>query len=73
MVEIVAEKTRHRVVRPHDEVQHIGRKQRHLVGLAFHDDLRQDRAREVLARLTVADFDGLSALDQLLDFRNDTY
>ena len=54
-------------------MQHIGRKQGHLLRVPFHDDLRQHGLGHVLAGLTVSDLDRLSALTIASISLSDTY
>lgn len=67
MPKIVSQEIRHRVIRPHDEVQHVRGKQRHLLGLPLHDDLRQYGTSEIIARLAIANLNRFASLDHVFD------
>ena len=68
MTEIVAKEPRHQIIGPENEMQHIRRKKRNLLGMLLHDDLDQDRLGQVFTRLAVTDFNRLAGLHHLLDF-----
>jgi hypothetical protein len=69
-LEVRAHQSLHGVAVVTDDVgEHVGGEHRHPARFLLEDDLQQDRAREVIARLRVLHLEHLVPEDQVLHFR----
>ena len=69
IAKILPQELGHHVVGAQHRMEHRRGKHGDFIGMLFGNDLHQDGARDVLARLTVDDLDRRAVADQLLDLR----